>query len=138
MSNEVRIVKTKSNAPWILGLIGFVIQLPAYLCAVLCASVATGAVAIEGGASAETTAAAMGTASIVTTWLVLAPAIVAFILSFFGKSKASIVTGVILLIASVLSIVGNIMVFNFLGLVSSILFMCAGISSICNHKKVAA
>ena len=45
-------MKTKSNAPWILGLVGFGLSLPQVICSILCAGAAAGAAA-EGGAGAD-------------------------------------------------------------------------------------
>ncbi len=120
-------VAVKSNAPWILGLIGFILSIPSVFCVLLCATVATG-VAAESGDGAM---AATGT---VFFGLAIAP-IVSFVLSFMGKSKNSKITGIILVVISAIFLVLDLIIFSIFGLASSVLFLCSGISSICNASK---
>lgn len=120
--------RTKSNAPWILGIVGLGLSIPQVICSILCASAAAD-IAEPGG-----DAAAVGLVFIL-------PAIytfVCFILSFFGMSKISTVTGVLLILLGTLDAWACAINYSVLGIAAAICFACAGISSICNTKKIKA
>ena len=117
----------KSNASWICGLIGFLFALPNFVCSVVCAA----AVATAVEASGDESAAVAGTLIIFALILPL----ICFILGFFGKTKISIVTGLLIVLASIAMAIGNVMTFSFCGLIASILFLSSGISSICNYSR---
>lgn len=131
--------KKKSNAPWILGIIGFILSLPIIICGIVCAS-ASAQVAAEGGDEAGT-AAAIGMIFV----LPAVAAIASFILSFFGKSKYSLVTGILLVVLGLLqlylyavklnvhAVVAKMMAVN---IIAAVLFTFSGISSMLNAKKV--
>lgn len=117
-------VKQKSNAPWILGIIAFVTSLPNLLCAFLCA----GATAAVSGGS---TAAAF--------LVVVLVSIVCFILSFMGKSKISVVTGILLILGGLFILLSGLLGLGSMlwGTVTGILYFAAGIVSILNQKRPA-
>lgn len=117
-------VKQKSNAPWILGIIAFVTSLPNLLCAFLCA----GATAAVSGGS---TAAAF--------LVVVLVSIVCFILSFMGKSKISVVTGILLILGGLFILLSGLLGLGSIlwGTVTGILYFAAGIVSILNQKRPA-
>ena len=130
-------IKQKSNAPWILGIIAFVTSLPNLLCAFLCAGATTAvaaAAAEEEGAVEEAASAAAG-----YFWLVVLVSIVCFILSFMGKSKSSVVTGILLILGALFILVNGFIGFGSMlwGTVTGILYLVAGIVSILNQKRPA-
>jgi len=108
----VNVEKEKSNAAWICGLIGFITSIPNILCTFLCAGVRVAAAGLSAGLSAdgsnfdETAAdaaaadAASGAAGFF--WVIVLVSIVCFALSFLGKSKNSLITGVIVLLGGIL------------------------------------
>lgn len=128
--------KVKSNAPWILGLVGFGVSLPQVICSILCAAaaadVAAEAAMTGAGSEAVTTAAAFGTVAVLNLVCTFA----CFILSFLGKSKFSKITGILLILLGLANIYMCVANFSALGIVGSILFACAGISSCCNAGKI--
>ena len=117
-------VKQKSNAPWILGIIAFVTSLPNLLCAFLCAGATA---AVSGGL----TAAAF--------LVVVLVSIVCFILSFMGKSKFSVVTGILLILGGLFILLSGLLGLGSMlwGTVTGILYFAAGIVSILNQKRPA-
>lgn len=117
----------KSNTPWVCGLLGFLFSLPNFICSVICAA----AVATAVEATDDENAAVAGTLMIFALILPL----ICFILGFFGKTKISIVTGILIVLASIAMVIGNVMTFSFWGLTAAILFLSSGISSICNHSR---
>lgn len=123
--------RVKSNAPWILGIVGFGLSIPQVICSILCASAAA-SVAAEGGATASDAAAA-------GVWFMMPVicTVACFVLSFFGKSKVSTITGVILVVLGIIDAYACVVNWSVLGIAAAICFACAGISSICNAKKVA-
>lgn len=130
-------IKQKSNAPWILGIIAFVTSLPNLLCAFLCAGATTAvaaAAAEEEGAVEEAASAAAG-----YFWLVVLVSIVCFILSFMGKSKSSVVTGILLILGALFILVNGFIGLGSMlwGTVTGILYLVAGIVSILNQKRPA-
>lgn len=127
--------KTKSNAPWILGIIGIFLTILHYACAIACSAGLAGlggaAGDAEGGARAADSSLMFGTVAAGIMF-------VCFILSFFGKSKASTFTGLLLIVGGITSIGMSIPHFSAAGAAAGIIYMCAGISSICNRKKIKA
>lgn len=132
--------KTKSNAPWILGIVGFGLSIPQVICSILCAGAAAGIAGAGSeatGASSSEAAANAGAAGLVFMLPVIYT-FACFILSFFGKSKISTVTGVLLILLGLLDAYACVINFSMLGIAAAICFACAGISSICNTKKIKA
>lgn len=132
--------KTKSNAPWILGIVGFGLSIPQVICSILCAGAAAGiagAGSEAAGASTAEQAANAGAAGLVFMLPVICT-FVCFILTFFGKSKISTVTGVLLILLGLFDVYACVVNFSALGIAAAICFACAGISSICNTKKLKA
>ena len=143
----INVEQKKSNAAWICGLIGFITSIPNSLCAFLCAGAVTAASGISAGLNAEgnefnqTAAnaaaeeAARGASGLL--WIVLIISIACFILSFMGKSKISVVTGVLLILGALF-----ILIDGFVGLGSMLwgtatgaLYLVSGIVSITNRNK---
>lgn len=125
--------KTKSNAPWILGIVGFGLSIPQVVCSILCATAAA-QVAQESSQVSEKAASDAATLG----FIFLLPAIctaVCFILSFFGKSKFSAITGVLLILLGLVDAYACYVNWSVLGIAAAICFACAGISSVCNAKK---
>lgn len=118
----------KSNTPWICGLLGFLLSVPNAICTFVCAA-AVGVAAAEAG---EEAVGAVAFFAILGTALI---PLVCFILSFFGKTRASIVTGILIVLSAIGMFILNIMTFSFLGLVIASLFLVSGISSICNYSR---
>lgn len=143
----VKVEQKKSNAAWICGLIGFITSLPNSLCAVLCAGAVTAAAGVSAGMAANgesfdqaaANSAAEGTAAGagVLLWLVLLVSVICFILSFMGKSKSSIVTGILIILGALFILVNGFVGFgNMLwGTATGVLYLVSGIVSITNHKK---
>ena len=129
--------KTKSNAPWILGIVGLILTVVHTACAVICSAAISAGDEAFGGASKEaaqdTFNQGMNVASIGIGIMA-----VCFILSFFGKSKASGLTGMLLIIGGIAAAGVSIAHLSVGGIVAGIVYMCAGISSICNRKKIKA
>lgn len=127
-------MKTKSNAPWILGLVGFCLSIPQVCCSILCAAASADVAANSVTQDSANAAAGIGAYAM----LPVITTIVCFILGFFGKSKISTVTGVLMILAGLADIAACVMNFSALGIAAGICFFCGGISSICNTKKVNA
>jgi len=131
-------MKTKSNAPWILGIVGIFLSITHYACASACSVVAGAASGIgsEGFDNAQadaTLADGMFVANLAAGIMFLC-----FILSFFGKSKVSTLTGILLILAGIGSAGLSIAHLSPAGIAAGIVYMCAGISSCCNAKKIKA
>ena len=129
--------KVKSNAPWILGIIGLFLTIAHTACAVLCTAAISAGDETFGGASheaaQETFNKGMSVASVGIAIMALC-----FILSFFGKSKASRFTGLLLVVGGLVAAGFSIAHFSAAGIAAGIIYFCAGISSICNRNKVKA
>lgn len=136
----------KSNAPWILGIIAFVASIPNILCATVCAAVAVGIsetakdeAAKSGDAATQASAsgASEAFAGILAALVIIS--LICFILSFFGKSKISVITGILLILGALFIIInsfvgpGNIL----WGSVAGICYLIAGCFSIINKKRIA-
>jgi len=124
-------MRKKSNAPWILGLVGFGLSLPQVICSILCAAAAGGAIS---EAKTQEAADAAGTVGIVFMLPVICT-FTCFILSFLGKSKISTVTGVLLILLGLLDVYACVVNISGFGIAAAVCFFCSGISSICNTKK---
>ena len=136
----------KSNAPWILGIIAFVASIPNILCATVCAAAIGGLseMAKEDAARTGDTAAhaaASSTSEAMAGFLaaIVIVSLVCFILSFFGKSKISVITGILRIFGAIFLLVssfagpGNIL----WGLVAATCYLIGGIFSIINKKRIA-
>ena len=130
--------KTKSNAPWILGIVGIVLTIMHYACAVLCSATmgAMSGVAADGkfdNATADTNfnnSVVIGNTSAVLF-------IVCFILSFFGKSKYSTITGIVMILCAIIGIILSCAHLSIPGLAAGTLFIIAGGISISNSKRIS-
>ncbi|MBE6389384.1 MAG: hypothetical protein E7043_04345 [Lentisphaerae bacterium] len=143
----VNVEQKKSNAAWICGLIGFITSIPNSFCAFLCAGAATAASGISAGLNAEgnefneTAAnvaaeeAARGTSGLL--WIVLIISIACFILSFMGKSKNSVVTGVLLILGALFILINGFVGLGSMlwGTATGALYLVSGIVSITNRNK---
>ena len=144
---SVNVEQKKSNAAWICGLIGFITSLPNSLCALICAGTATAAAGLSAGLTADSNnfnaaaadAAAEDAAKGATGLLiaVLLVSIICFILSFMGKSKNSVVTGVLLILGAIFILVNGFVGFGSMlwGSATGILYLVSGIVSIINRKR---
>lgn len=133
-------VKGKSNAPWILGLVGFGLSIPQVICSILCTGISMAAsdMASEMARTSDASKMADGVAAS-GGFIFMLPVFctfICFILSFFGKTSKSMTTGVLLIILGLADIGACIVNFSFLGIAAGICFFCSGISSVCNAKKV--
>ena len=143
----VNVEQKKSNAAWICGLIGFITSIPNSLCALLCAGAATAASGISAGLNAEgnefneTAAnvaaeeAARGVSGLL--WIVLIISIACFILSFMGKSKNSVITGVLLILGALFILINGFVGLGSMlwGTATGALYLASGIVSITNRNK---
>ena len=130
--------KTKSNAPWILGIIGIFLTVLHYACAVVCSAAVGAASGIHESGFSNADADATFENGIFVANLSAGIMLLCFILSFFGKSKASLLTGLIMIVGGVAAAVLSVAHFSAGGIAAGIIYMCAGISSICNRKKIKA
>lgn len=142
---------TKSNAPWILGIIAFVLSIPNILCATLCAAATTVGAAIAASPDPFTTttdadaqaateaAAATATVASGLLWTVIVASILCFIFSFFGKSKNSHVTGILTIIGGAYIFIQALIGLGswIWGTAAGILYLIGGIYSILNKKRLA-
>ena len=136
----------KSNAPWILGIIAFIASIPNILCATVCAAVGAGMsqaaqeeAARNGDAAAHAAATNSGEAFAGMLLVFVIISLLCFILSFFGKSKISVITGILLILGAIFILVngfvglGNML----LGSIVGICYLIGGIFSIINKKRIA-
>ena len=86
MSETVQVVKVKSNAPWILGIIGVFLTILHAACAILCTAAAGFAAGLDdiarggsGDKAAEDAVTSFGAVAVVGIILMLA----CFVLTFF-------------------------------------------------------
>ena len=127
--------KTKSNAPWILGIVGIFLTIVHYACAVVCSSAVASGDVVFGGADKASAQQTMDNGMFVAN-LGAGLMVLCFILSFFGKSKASGFTGLLLIVGGIAAAGVSVAHFSAGGIAAGIVYMCAGISSICNSKKI--
>ena len=144
---SVNVEQKKSNAAWICGLIGFITSLPNSLCALICAGAATAGAGLSAGLTAEgnnfnqtaANAAVEDAAKGATGLLVavLAVSVICFILSFMGKSKNSVITGVLLILGGLFILVNGFIGFGSMlwGSATGALYLVSGIVSIINRKR---
>ena len=125
--------KEKSNAPWILGIIGLFLTILHFACAFLCsAGLAVTKVATEGEAAGDK----MMEAGMGVTYLVIGIMVLCFILSFFGKSKLSRATGVLMILGGIVAGALSCVYLSIPGLAAGFVYLFGGISSINNYKRV--
>jgi len=129
--------KTKSNAPWILGIVGLILTAVHTACAVICSAAISAGDEAFGGASKEAAQDTFNKGMDVAA-IGIGIMAVCFILSFFGKSKASGLTGLLLILGGIAAAGVSIAHFSAGGIAAGIIYMCAGISSVCNRKKIKA
>lgn len=125
--------KEKSNAPWILGIIGLFLTILHFACAFLCsAGLAVTKVATEGEAAGDK----MMEAGMGVTYLVIGIMVLCFILSFFGKSKLSRATGVLMILGGIVAGALSCVYLSIPGLAAGFVYLFGGISSINNYRRV--
>ena len=141
MSETVQVVKAKSNAPWILGIVGVFLTILHAACAYLCTAAAGIAAGVDdimkggsGDKAAQDAMTSFGAVAVVGIILMLA----CFVLTFFGKSKCSKVTGLILILCSVIIAILSCVHLSVPGIAAAFVYLPAGIVSIGNAKKPAA
>ncbi len=141
MSETVQVVKVKSNAPWILGIVGVFLTILHAACAYLCTAAAGIAAGVDdimkggsGDKAAQDTVNSFGIVAIVGIILMLA----CFVLTFFGKSKVSKITGLLLIVSSIVIAILSCVHLSVPGIAAGCVYLFAGISSIGNAKKPAA
>jgi len=136
----------KSNAPWILGIIAFVASLPNILCATVCAAVGAGVsqaaqeeAARNGDAAAQAAATSSGEAFAGMLAVFAIISLVCFILTFFGKSKISAITGFLLILGALFILVNGFIGLGSIlwGSIAGICYLISGCFSIINKKRVA-
>ena len=150
MENEnatvtVRTQQHKSNAPWILGIIAFMASIPNILCATVCAAAVVGLsetakkeAAIEGDTATQAAAAGTSDAMAGILAALVIVSLICFVLSFFGKSRISVVTGLLMILGALFIVLnsfvgpGNIL----WGCVAGICYLIAGCYSIINKKRI--
>ena len=136
---SVSVEQKKSNAAWICGLIGFITSLPNSLCALLCAGAATAAAGFTEENPAAANAAMEDAAKGATGLLiaVLAVSVICFILSFMGKSKNSLITGILLILGALFILVNAFVGFGNMvwGGATGALYLVSGIVSVVNRKR---
>ena len=129
----------KSNAAWICGLIGFITSLPNTLCALLCAGAATAVAGFTEENPAAANAAMEDAAKGATGLLiaVLAVSVICFILSFMGKSKNSLITGILLILGALFILINAFVGFGNMvwGGATGALYLVSGIVSVVNRKR---
>lgn len=142
----VVVQQRKSNAPWILGIIGFIFNIPNVLYATVCA--AAGAAVSEaarqdavrsGDAATANSAANSGEAFAGMLLVFVIISLLCFILSFCGKSKISVVTGILLILGALFILINGFIGLGnmFLGIIVGICYLIGGIYSIVNKNRVA-
>lgn len=124
----VNVEKKKSNAAWICGLIGFITSLPNAFCAMICAGVAAAAEEANGGD---------GSGSAAYFWFIILVGILCFALSFMGKSKNSMITGIVILLGGIFILINGFIGFGSIlwGTATGGLYIASGIVSILNKKR---
>lgn len=124
----------KSSAPMILGIVGFIVNIPGLFCAAACgaaAGVATEMAKLEAGMKSDGTAGAAVMGSMVLITLI--PMIVGFIAGFLGKSKPAI-SGWMMIISAVALLIITIISGNWLfGLICTVCYLVGGIKALGNQ-----
>lgn len=136
----------KSNAPWILGIIAFVASIPNILCATVCAAAVAGLsetakeeAARTGDAATQTTAAGTSEAMAGILAAIVIVSLICFVLSFFGKSKISVITGILLVLGAIFVLISSFVGPGSIlwGSVAGVCYLIGGIFSIINKKRIA-
>lgn len=127
--------KTKSNAPWILGIIGLFMTIMHYACAIVCAATlgVHEAVAKDAAAGDHMADAGVFYANFVSGIMLLC-----FLLSFFGKGNHSKIVGILIVLGGITAGAMSCVNLSIPGLAAGFIYLFAGISSISNSKKAAA
>ena len=137
MEQQTIVVKQqKSIAPIILGVVGFILNVPGVVCAAACAGAGKGIDRFANSlleASGEKASQGGGFSFnllMIVCWLLC------FVLLFFGKSKMSKATGVLTIIASVFMVIFAFCSGNwFFGLAAAICYLIGGILSCANASR---
>lgn len=127
--------KTKSNAPWILGIVGLFLTILHYACAVVCAAALSAHEAVAKDAAAGDR---MADAGVFYANFVAGIMLLCFLLSFFGKGKHSKFVGVLIVLGGITAGAMSCVNLSIPGLAAGFVYLFAGISSILNSKKIAA
>ncbi|MCT4614038.1 MAG: hypothetical protein N4A49_04075 [Marinifilaceae bacterium] len=124
----------KSSTPMVLGIVGFVVNIPGLFCAAACGAatgVATEMAAIESGMESDGTAGAAVMGSVVLMTII--PMLIGFIASFMAKSKAVVAAWLMILSAIALFII-TILSGNWVfGLVNTVCYLVGGILALGNR-----
>ena len=114
-------------------MIGLFLTILHFACAFLCsAGLAATKVATEGEAAGDK----MMEAGMGVTYLVIGIMVLCFILSFFGKSKSSRTTGVLMILGGIVAGALSCVYLSIPGLAAGFVYLFGGISSINNYKRV--
>ena len=146
--NPEMVVKKKSNATWICGLIGFITSIPNTLCAFLCAATVAGVEGALAGVDEEgnfneaaADAAVESAAEDASTWLlaIMGVSVLCFILSFMGKGKSSAATGFLMILGSIFILVTGFIGYGSMlwGTATAGLYLASGIVAMVNAKRPA-
>ena len=127
--------KVKSNAPWILGIVGIFLTIVHWACAGVCSAAVASGDEVFGGADKASAQQTMDNGMFVAN-LGAGLMVLCFILSFFGKSKKSGLTGLLLIVGGMAAAGISIAHISVGGIAAGVVYMCAGISSICNRNKI--
>lgn len=125
--------KKKSNAPWILGIIGLFLTILHFACAFLCSA---GLAVTEVVSKDEQAGDKMMEAGMGVTYLVIGIMALCFVLSFFGKSKSSCITGTLMILGGIVAGAMSCLFFSVPGLAAGFVYLFGGISSINNYKRI--
>lgn len=132
-------IRTKTNAPWIMGIVGFACSIPHALCFLVCTAAVT---TVEFMATEGDTAAAQSTADTGAGmfYLGLLVALICFIALFFGKKEGPlpVIAGGIVIAGSVYLLICSVMSFSLFGLASAVCYSIGGVFCIINSKCPAA
>ena len=112
-----RPVKFKSNAPWLLGLIALLFAIPNLWCHWQCND------------AGFTKGSEFESFMVESFYLTLGM----FVLSLFGKSKLSAITGILIVAGALCYFIRSMTLFQLLGCIEGGLFFFAGIFSIMNR-----
>ena len=100
-------------------------------------AVAEGASADAAVAAAKEAGAAAAGGAIGYFWVIVLVSIVCFILSFLGKGKYSLITGILVLLGGIFILINGFIGFGSMlwGPATGILYMVSGIVAILNRNK---
>lgn len=139
----------KSGTPVICGSIGFLLGIPAILCATVCAAMCAGVtsaptlmVASDPTFLSDEKVAEITAASAATTGTLLLPVgvfisfwILGFILCFFGKSDKSKITGILTILCGIVMGIPAVVLVNIMGIAAAVLYIISGGSAMSNANK---